>query len=76
MVNDMYIEPCPHCGGISYLDSEYNFRYRTYFVYVKCETCGAQGTTYSSKDNPLAVDWDNAACIGAIASWNMRTPLP
>jgi transcription elongation factor Elf1 len=67
------IKPCPHCGGMAALYSNYNRRTRSYFVFVKCEICGSQGKIYNSRQEPAAVDWINAACDNAIAAWNMRT---
>ena len=68
------LKPCPFCGGVAFLNSNFSNRYRTYFVYSKCEICNAQGKTYASKDNPPDTDWSNAACESAVEAWNMRTP--
>lgn len=70
---EMQIKPCPHCGGAACLNSNYSNRHRTFFVFVKCDLCGAQGKTYSSQDNPAAVEWDNKPCNDAIDAWNLRT---
>jgi hypothetical protein len=69
----MYILHCPHCGGDACLNQNYNYRKRTYFVYVKCEMCGAQGKTFTSEEEPQAAGWDNQPCRRAINAWNMRT---
>lgn len=66
------IKKCPHCGGVGYLNSNYSNKYRSYFVFVKCDVCGAQAKTYSSQEEPAEVDWNNNACIEAINAWNMR----
>ena len=66
------IKPCPHCGGVSYLNSNYSYKARTYFVFVKCDICGSQGKIYSSADEPAAVEWNNEACDSAVEAWNMR----
>lgn len=68
------IKSCPHCGGAAWLNSNYSYKCRTYFVFVKCDICGAQGKAYNSKEEPAAADWDNQPCKDAIAAWNMRTP--
>ena len=46
------IKTCPHCGGMSWLNSNYSFKSRKYFVFVKCDICGAQGKIYLSPENP------------------------
>lgn len=68
------IKPCPHCGGVSYLNQNYSYKARSYFVFVKCEICGAQGKIVNSKEEPAAANWNNEACDSAIEAWNMRTP--
>lgn len=68
-----YIKRCPHCGGISILCSNYSFRTRSHFVFVKCTMCGSQGKIYSSEEDPEEADWNNEACLKSIAAWNMRT---
>lgn len=66
------IKLCPHCGGVSYLSSNYSYKTRSYFVFVKCDICGAQGKIYNSDDEPAAVEWHNEACNSAVEAWNMR----
>lgn len=70
---DETIKPCPHCGGVAYLNSNYSYRRRTFFVFVKCDICGSQGKIYNSQDEPNEVDWNNRSCIDAVTAWNMRT---
>ena len=67
------IKPCPHCGGVSYLNSNFSYKTRSYFIFVKCEICGATGKTAGSKENPAADDWQSDACERAVEAWNMRT---
>lgn len=64
------IKGCPHCGGAGYLEWNYSYKARSYFVYVKCEICGAQGKIYNTPEEP---DDDTPACKSAIVAWNMRT---
>ena len=66
------IKPCPHCGGSASLYSGYSRRHRDYFVYVRCDICGAQGKLYGSSEDPAAVEWANDACTDAVKAWNMR----
>lgn len=68
----MKIKACPHCGGAASLNSNYSYKTRTYFIYVKCDICGAQGKIYNSEERPAAAGWDNQPCWDAIAAWNMR----
>lgn len=69
----MKIKPCPHCGGTACLNSNYSYKTRSFFAYVRCDICGAQGKAYRSTEDPVTEDWDNTACRDAIKAWNMRT---
>lgn len=67
------VKPCPHCGGSASLSSFYSYRQYFYYVFVKCDICGAQGKTYKSIGKPSQENWNNEACIDALNAWNMRT---
>lgn len=67
------IKPCPHCGGIAYLNGNYSYKTRSYFVFVKCDICGATGRTACSKTSPAEDEWKNEACEKAVEGWNLRT---
>lgn len=69
----MKIKPCPHCGGTACLNKSYSNRTHSYYTFVRCDICGAQGKTYGNKEDPAAADWNNQACRDAIGAWNMRT---
>jgi len=69
----MIIKTCPHCGGVACINANYSYKVRKYFVFVKCDICGAQGKAYISEEEPAAADWDNTACRDAVSAWNMRT---
>lgn len=71
-MTDLYIKPCPHCGGPACLNSSYSYKTRNYFAFVRCEVCGAQGKTYRSEKAPAEEDWNNYACKSAIEAWNLR----
>lgn len=71
---DEYIKPCPHCGGSARLTANYSYKIRAFFVFCKCDICGAQAKIYSCKEDPAAAEWNNDTCADAIAAWNMRTP--
>ena len=71
-----YIKPCPHCGGTAYLNVNYSYKISRYFVFVKCEICGAQGKVSACKESPADEEWNNTACQTAIEGWNMRTYEP
>lgn len=75
-MRDTYIKTCPHCGGTACLNANYSYKARSYFVFVRCDICGAQGKIYNSAEEPAATGWNNAPCNDAIAAWNMRTPEP
>lgn len=72
-MNDTTIKTCPHCGGSACLNYSYSYKTRSYFVYVKCDICGATGKTYKSAEDPAANGWNTTACNDAIAAWNLRT---
>lgn len=63
------IKRCPHCGGDGFLEWNYSNRSRSWFVYVKCDICGAQGKIYNSPQEP---DEASPAARSAIVAWNMR----
>lgn len=75
-MTETQIKTCPHCGGAACLTQNYSYKARSYFVFVKCDICGAQGKIYNSADEPATTGWNNTACNDAIAAWNMRTPEP
>lgn len=72
-MDDEQLKRCPHCGGSAYLHANYSYKTRGYFVFVKCDVCGATGKAYTSPDNPAASDWANQTCDDAAAAWNLRT---
>lgn len=76
MATTDHIKPCPHCGGTALLNANYSYKTRSYFVFVKCEICGATGKTTTSQEEPAAAGWNNPACNTAIEGWNMRTYEP
>lgn len=69
------IKACPHCGGAACLNANYSYKARAYFVFVKCNICGATGKTYRDDKDPGADcnDWRTASCNDAVEAWNMRT---
>lgn len=72
-MTDTRIKPCPHCGGTAYLTQNYSYKCRAYFVFVKCDICGAQGKIYNSPEEPAAENWKSQPCNDAIGAWNQRT---
>ena len=72
-MQDVSIKPCPHCGGSACLYSSYSSRHRLYFVFVKCDICGAQGKAFTSNDDPAEAGWSSNTCDYAVGAWNMRT---
>ena len=68
-----FIKTCPHCGGRANLIQNYSRKAGSYFVYVKCDICGAQGKIYNSAEEPAAAGWIIKPCKDAITAWNMRT---
>lgn len=72
-MTEPFIKKCPHCGGLADLNKNYSYKTRSYFVFVKCDICGATGKTYHSERNPAEAGWNSQQCNDAIAAWNMRT---
>lgn len=68
----MRIKPCPHCKGTAYINAFYSYKAHSYYVFVKCNICGAQGKVYNSPIEPSAEGWDTEACYSAVGAWNMR----
>ena len=68
----MRIKTCPHCSGTARLNASYSYKTRCYFIYVRCDICGAQGKIYRSDEDPDEENWNSEACNTAIAAWNMR----
>lgn len=66
------IKPCPHCNGATYLNANYSYKTRSYFIFVKCDVCGATGKTTTSQEDPAAEEWQSEACETAITAWNLR----
>jgi len=54
------------------LYSNYSYKARSHFVFVRCDICGAQGKIYKSPADPAEAGWNNAACNDAVNAWNMR----
>lgn len=66
------LSKCPHCGGRATLTTRFNYKQRTYFVYVKCDICGAQGKAFTCSEDPELSNWNNVPCDDAVQAWNMR----
>lgn len=71
-MKDILLKGCPHCGGTANLMQNYSPKRRSYFVFVSCSICGAQGKIFNSDEEPAAAQWNNAPCVNAAAAWNMR----
>lgn len=72
-MGDQIIKVCPHCGGSARLNASYSYKIRKYFVFVKCDVCGAQGKVFADTENPEAIEWNDDACNDALAAWNLRS---
>lgn len=70
----MKVMRCPHCMGTARLYCNYSRKVNGYFVFVKCDICGAQGKTFVSNEDPSSddVQWNNQTCVNAVKAWNMR----
>lgn len=66
------IKTCPDCGGTAFLNSNYSYKTRGYFVFVKCEVCGAHGKVTTCPTDPAADEWNNDACNRSVEAWNLR----
>ena len=67
------IKPCPHCGGTACLTANYSEKIHRYFLFVKCDICGAQGRTFCTAISAGLPGWKENACTDAVKAWNMRT---
>lgn len=73
MTQPAKIKGCPHCGGAAHLNSNYSYKCHSYFVFVKCDICGAQSKIYNTDTDPTIDNWQSDSCLDAITAWNMRT---
>lgn len=64
---------CPHCGGSGRLNASYSYHAECYFVFVKCDICGAQTRSFRDDDDPANSDWKSVACNIAVEAWDMRS---
>lgn len=71
--HSMRIRPCPHCGGTGAVTANYSYKRRCYFIFVRCDICGAQGKIFADPEDPAQYEWNMPACQNAIGAWNMRT---
>lgn len=69
----MLLKRCPHCMGTATLKANYSYKIHKFFVFVKCDICGAQGKVCTSEEPPECEDWNNQACRDAVEAWNMRS---
>lgn len=69
----MEIKKCPHCGGSAQINYNYSYKKGNFFIFVRCDICGAQGKAYTTKEDPAEGDFKTDACIDALNAWNMRT---
>lgn len=67
---------CPHCNGTASLNANYSYKTRCYFVFAKCDICGAQGKIFKCDENPAELGWNSQPCNDAVAAWNMRAHEP
>lgn len=72
---EIKLKKCPFCGHEeAYVYQRYSTNYGgNWFVFVKCEYCGAQSGAITSKDGePAEMDWDCIAVKKVVDAWNMR----
>ena len=68
-----HLKRCPFCGGVAALYSNYSYKTRTHFVFVRCTMCHAQGRSYSEPENPIKNEWNTEKCDAAVNAWNTRS---
>ena len=66
------LKKCPFCGGRACTTANYSYKRKLYYVFVKCDICGAQGKAYTSEEDPAQEEWQNIACEDALNAWNLR----
>lgn len=72
----MRLKKCPFCGGPAEHWRNWSNKNRSWFAFVRCSICYAQGHTYTvyvDPDDDEDGDWDDA-WEKASAAWNMRAP--
>lgn len=70
------LRACPFCGGSATLFRNYNYRSNVWFVFAKCEVCGAQGKSVPVRTDLDLEDetwWESYDCKKAEVFWNTRT---
>ena len=67
------LKKCPFCGGKACATANYSKRRNVYYVFIKCDVCGAQGKAYISEEDPAQNEWQSIACEDAQNAWNLRT---
>lgn len=72
-MNDIRIKKCPFCNGDAFLEARYTKKHNCYFVFVRCEICGATSKTVTDNNDPEENEWNDHACNCAIRAWNMRS---
>lgn len=65
-----YMKNCPFCNGEPTLFSTRG-KYG-YFVFIKCDLCGAQGKTFKMGETREENWQDSVEAQNAIKMWNMR----
>ena len=68
------LKPCPFCGGTATIDSNYAYNTKTYFLFGRCEDCGAKGKVYAVNESiieDMPYSATNAYRL-AMKSWNKR----
>lgn len=64
------LKPCPFCGGRASLRNNYNTKHRGFYVYAKCDICGAQSKSFFSLEDPAEIQGEEIKA--AAEAWNMR----
>lgn len=67
------MKKCPHCGCNAFLNATYSYRLKCYFVFAKCDICGAQTRAFRDDNDPNNSNWQSSACNSAVDAWNMRS---
>lgn len=68
------LAPCPFCGGVGLLHTQYNLEWDAYELFIQCRSCGARGQSFFKPYNA----WKKAGRQlpggeSAIDAWNRRT---
>lgn len=71
-VENYELKPCPFCGGTATFFVKKSKNKTLWYIYVKCDFCGAQSKTMFTETDPKPLNFQTWDCSAAIDFWNNR----